>query len=234
MALLERWLTGWSLSRGLPPPRHQQGALVVDVGWADQLRRHVFLDADTLLQECAATIDEPFVYLKAAVTPAQLRAALPPRWQIETPRHIMRIDGPMEIAAPPPGYQPQFHAEHGATIVRLRADAGSVAASGGLVMVGTSAIFDRIETAPSHRRRGLGRAVMGELERLARQHGATERLLIATDAGRALYLQLGWQVLAPYSTAVLAAVPDTLVGNRLQWQHGATFPSTLPFKTEST
>jgi GNAT superfamily N-acetyltransferase len=229
LALLERWLTGWSLSRGLPPPYHQGGGLVVDVGFADQLRRHVFVDADAQLQACAAAIDEAFVYIKAAVTPAQLRAALPARWMIETPRYVMRIDGSMQVAPVPAGYRAIFHTEHGATVVRLVDENGAVAASGGLVMVDATAIFDRIETAASHRRRGLGRAIMGALEQLAREHGASERLLIATDAGRALYETLGWQVLAPYATAVLAPVAAKLVENRLRWQHGTVFPSRLPF-----
>lgn len=44
---------------------------------------------------------------------------------------------------------------------------------------------------------------MFALDALAEQAGVSERLLVATEAGRALYIRLGWLVLAPYSTAVL-------------------------------
>ncbi|UUZ53250.1 hypothetical protein LP419_30825 [Massilia sp. H-1] len=44
--LLERWLTAWSLSRGLPLPVHEGGGLSVEVGKPDHLRlRHVFAEA---------------------------------------------------------------------------------------------------------------------------------------------------------------------------------------------
>lgn len=47
-------------------------------------------------------------------------------------------------------------------------------------------------------------AVMLALDALAAADDyAAERLLVATGACRALYASLGWQVLAPYSTAVL-------------------------------
>lgn len=45
LQLLERWLSGWSLARGLPLPQRADGGLVAEVGWPEQLRRHVFVDA---------------------------------------------------------------------------------------------------------------------------------------------------------------------------------------------
>lgn len=235
LALLERWLVGWSMARGLPLPRHAGGGLVVDVGMPDQLRRHVFVDAGAALQACAAAIDEPLVYLKAAVDCDELRRALPARWQIEAPRWLMACDAPMAAAAAP-GYSIAASVEHGGSVLRFVDADGAVAASGVLVMNGATAIFDRIGTAPAHRRRGLGRALMGALDALAREAGATERLLVATEAGRALYLQLGWRVLARYATAVLAAPPfGELVENGLSWRHGAANGTALPvaFRTMS-
>ena len=218
LALLERWLCGWSAARGLPLPRRAGGGLVVDVGWPDQLRRHVFVDAGDALVACAQAIDEPLVFIKAAVDPAVLRAALPSRWRIESPRWLMACDVPMPLAAVA-GYRIVEHVEHGATVVRFVDGDGAVAASGMLAMNGATAIFDRIETAPAHRRRGLGRALMGELDARARKRGARERLLVATAAGCALYLRLGWRVLAPYATAVLAPRPSgVVVENTLRWQ----------------
>lgn len=176
----------------------------MEVGWPEQRRRHVFADAGPALQACAATVDEPFVYLKAAVEPAQLRRALPPRWDIEPARYLMWHAG--ALAAPralPTGYVAHAGVEHGAHVIRLADSAGFAAASGRLVLHGGTAIFDRIETDALHQRKGLGMALMAMLDALAVHAGASERLLVATKAGRDLYLKLGWQVLAPYATAVL-------------------------------
>ncbi|MES2127840.1 MAG: GNAT family N-acetyltransferase [Pseudomonadota bacterium] len=205
LPLLERWLGAWSQSRGLPLPRHAGGGLVVDVGWPDQLRRHLFLDAGPALQACAATIDAPHIFIKAAVDPATLRAALPERWTIGSARYLMQRTAPMTGShALPGGYARRIDSEHGAAVLRFLDAQGQVAALGRLVVNGGTAVFDRIETHEDHRRKGLGRALMGALDILALQAGANERLLVATEAGRALYASLGWSQLAPYSTAVLA------------------------------
>jgi GNAT superfamily N-acetyltransferase len=203
--LLERWLTGWSTTRGLPLPRRSEGGLVVDVGWPDQLRRHVFVDAGTTLQECAARIHAPFVFVKAAVDPEQLRRALPARWQIEAPGYLMQCPAAMAEPVPlPPGYAAQLEVEHGAYLIRISDCHGETAALGRIVLRRRTAVFDRIETREAHRRKGLGAALMSALDVLAVRAGVSERLLVATEAGRALYLSAGWTDLAPFSTAVLA------------------------------
>lgn len=206
LAMLERWLYGWSLARGVPLPYRQGGGLVVEVGRPDQLRRYLFADAGTALQECASTIHQPRIFLKAPVDSAVLRAALPARWQIASQRTFMRCDGPLPEACAPAGYAIARTRAFGAGVISFVDAAGVTAASGKLVVHGNCAIFDQIETAPAHRRRGLGRAVMAALDQMARQAGVQERLLVATDEGRDLYAQLGWQAVAPYATAVLPAL----------------------------
>lgn len=204
--LLERWLTGWSLARGLPLPTHHGGGLVVEVGWPEQLRRHVFVEAGPALRECASRIHDPFIYLKATVDPAQMRLALPADWKIESPRYLMHrptaIHGPVAL---PSGYVANVEVEHGAQVIRFADSTGRMAASGRVVLNRESAVFDRIETLAPHRGRGLGTAMMIALDALAEHAGVSERLLVATAAGRALYLGLGWVDLAPYSTAVRQA-----------------------------
>ena len=201
--LLERWLTGWSLARGLPLPRPCGGGLVVDVGWPEQVRRHVFADAGVALQACAARLQVPGVYLKAAVEPAALRRVLPQRWRLDPPRYVMA--GPMAQApAPlPAGYAAQASREHGAAVLRVVDAAGQAAATGRVVVHGGSAVFDRIETREAHRGKGLATHLMGALDAVAAEAGVRERLLVATEAGRALYQRLGWRVLAPYASAVI-------------------------------
>jgi len=205
--LLERWLAGWSLARGLPLPRREGGGLVVEVGWPQQLRRHVFLAAGPALQACAARIEQGGIYLKAAVDTETLRRALPARWTIQQARYLMHRCAPMAgPAAAPAGYTMQTSMEHGAHVVRYVDANGRTAAQGGMVLNDGCAVFDRIETMEGHRRQGLASAVMFALDALAAADDqAAERLLVATEAGRALYASLGWQVLAPYSTAVLAS-----------------------------
>jgi hypothetical protein len=68
LSLLERWLTGWSLARGLPLPSRSGGGLVVEVAWPQQL---------------------PFTYVKALVDAEQLRLALPAHWKVESPSYFM-------------------------------------------------------------------------------------------------------------------------------------------------
>jgi GNAT superfamily N-acetyltransferase len=204
LSLIERWLTGWSLSRGLDRPFHRDGGLVVDVGKPDQLRRHVFLDAGQALQACADRIQDPHIFLKAPVAPDVLRRALPERWRIETPGHLMGCPAPMTgNVALAPAYRLAFDMQKDAHVVRVIHGSDEQAASGRLVVHGGCAIFDQIETAEHHRRRGLGTVVMHALDSIAIRAGAGERLLVATDNGRALYSRLGWQLLSPWSTAVL-------------------------------
>jgi GNAT superfamily N-acetyltransferase len=63
-------------------------------------------------------------------------------------------------------------------------------------------IYDRIETSPEHRRKGLGNTIMNALKAHRKSTNAPQ-LLVATEDGRGLYTSLGWSVLSPYSTAVI-------------------------------
>jgi predicted GNAT family acetyltransferase len=62
-----------------------------------------------------------------------------------------------------------------------------------MAVVGTDAVADQIMTAPTHRRRGLGSALMGGLAQAAVAIGARTGLLIASADGQRLYSALGWQ-----------------------------------------
>uniref|UniRef100_UPI000AC6FF97 GNAT family N-acetyltransferase n=1 Tax=Streptomyces sp. NRRL B-24085 TaxID=1709476 RepID=UPI000AC6FF97 len=76
-----------------------------------------------------------------------------------------------------------------------------LAARGQTAPTGATAVFDRIETAPAHRRRGLGSVVMRTLQGAAAAAGARTGVLAGTPAGRALYESLGWHVQAPLTSA---------------------------------
>jgi GNAT superfamily N-acetyltransferase len=80
-------------------------------------------------------------------------------------------------------------------------DAGDRLAAAGHGGAGPDAfVYDRIVTQADLQRKGLGRAVMATLEAL-RPDPETPQLLVATEAGRALYATLGWHVVAPYASA---------------------------------
>jgi GNAT superfamily N-acetyltransferase len=171
--------------------------------WPQQLRRHVFLDAGSELQECALQVQAPFTDVKALVDAEQLRLALPAHWKVDSPSYFMVHPTAMASSILlPAGHAADVKAGHGARVVRFADALGRPAATGRVVLNGQSAVFDRIETFEPHRRKGLGSAVMCALDARAEQAGISERLLVATEAGRALYTSLGWRVLAPYSSAV--------------------------------
>jgi GNAT superfamily N-acetyltransferase len=202
-ALIERWLTGRSLARGLPLPVLEGGGLRVEVQSPMELRRHVFLDAGAALQRCAAQINAPNIFIKAAVAPEVMRVALAPHWKIDDTGYLMcgpaGMTGNPEL---PPGYRITVETEHGGQIVRVFNAGGEFAAAGRVSIHAGCAVFDQIVTEETHRRLGLGTMVMHTLDALAERAGITERLLVATEDGRSLYQRLGWQVLAPWSTAV--------------------------------
>ncbi|RNF86258.1 hypothetical protein EER27_02205 [Lysobacter psychrotolerans] len=79
---------------------------------------------------------------------------------------------------------------------------GDLAASGYTAETADVCIYDRIETAQDHRRKGLGVAVMIALG-AARRTLASPQLLVATEDGRNLYANLGWAVLAPFAAATI-------------------------------
>ena len=206
-ALVETWITGWALARETPPPVPDHGGYRVEVGWPDQRRRHVFSSIGSGLIDLGRWVEEPHVFLKCMTTAEALRAVLPARWTVETRGGFMGLDrlatGPTRGAGE--GYRSQVIEEGSAQVVRfLSLPDRSEAAAGRVVLVDDCAIFDRIVVAPAHRRRGLGSALMGALGREARARGARRGLLIATEEGRALYESLGWRLLSPYASAVIA------------------------------
>ncbi|PPF74405.1 hypothetical protein C5C46_00185 [Rathayibacter sp. AY1E6] len=100
-----------------------------------------------------------------------------------------------------------LEAADGVASVRLLVD-GVVAAQGTAAVHGTVAVLDRIETDARFRRRGLGRRVVDALTAWARSEGARNGLLVASTDGRALYLPLGWEVVAPVRIWRRAALRD--------------------------
>ena len=198
--LFEAWIHGRALSRGTPPPVAERGGYRIETGLAHETRRYVFKGICPELLEIAAAVTEPRVFLKAFVPAADMQAALPPRWWIQPPGYLMVRDGQSAGAKVlAGGYSLEAALEGDTTVVRVLAFDGTTAATGRAANCEGYRIYEQIVTEVEHRRRGLASAVIAALE----PRGNEAPLLVATEAGRALYTALGWRVVSPYTSAVL-------------------------------
>ncbi|AVR95578.1 GNAT family N-acetyltransferase [Pseudoduganella armeniaca] len=200
--LIGSWLRARSICHGLPAPVPDHGGWRLDTARPGELRRHVFGAACDGLRELGESIDIPEVFLKLCGSGDELLALLPPRWRLDEPRYVM-VPGDWPVAAPlAPEYTLRLTRAGAVTTVRIVTAAGAVAATGHAAEWAGVFVYDRIETAPTHRRRGLGACVMHAL-RQARLDAGTTEILVATAAGQALYRSLGWNTISDYSTAFL-------------------------------
>lgn len=203
--IVKIWVHGWTLTRQVPPPIFENGAYRVEVGLPDQTRRFVFPEYSDWVGHYAETITEPMVFLKVCAPPETVKPALPVRWQIQSPGYMMILSGSMQIKdiGLPDGYIWQHQTYDGLTLVNILDEKGEVAATGRIAFPGEMAIYDRIRTHENHRRKGLGRLVLKELELIAQARNVQTSVLVATPDGRALYEPLGWQLHSLYTTAVI-------------------------------
>jgi GNAT superfamily N-acetyltransferase len=204
--LLRDWTRGWALTRGVAPPvAEDDGGWRIEVGWPDQIRRYVYAEANDAVRRRAEAVHTPGVFLKVCSGPARVRALLPDRWIVPPPGFLMTLTGLMtaKTAAPPDDYAVDLDLADAVVSCRLLGADGTEAARGRAVRVGDRAVYDRIVTAEGHRRRGLGTRVMLALEQAMRDRGAGDGALVATAEGRILYESLGWELHAPYVTAVI-------------------------------
>lgn len=197
---LYAWLAERSIARGLPAPVRDHGGYRVDTHNPAEIVRWVFARATPAARRLAHSIDAPRYLLKLCGTDDDLRAIVPDIWRLHPPGYFMVADGACVERAPPAGYHLQVRRQGEVISAHISDHHGGIAASGHAAETAAAFIYDRIETAPQHRRRGLGQAVMTAL-RGQKLDNATTELLVATENGRALYETLGWRVLSPYATA---------------------------------
>ncbi len=203
--IVEIWVTGWAIAREVTPPVKDQGAFRVDVGWPDQQARYVFPGITDSFQHLADTIHEPWVFLKVCTPPAVVSPYLPSRWEIQAPGFMMMCTIPMRAVKTDlsDAYRLDLITDMPVPVARVLTAAGEIAAMGRIALVEDYIIYDRIETHPDHRRRGLGSIVMKALESIGAVHGKKKGILVATTAGRALYESLGWQLYSQYTSIVI-------------------------------
>lgn len=198
-AITAAWVRGWVVSRGAAEPVVRPWGFTVDVGQVTHATRHVLTaDDEATVRKVAAEVAAPTVWLKVFAEPADVVAWAGPAWRIDEPGWLMRTRL-RRTPAPevPDGYTLKRWTRGGVTRLLVVAADGSFAARGQIAPTGDTAVVDQIETAPEHRRKGLGRLVMHTLHNAALEHGATTGVLGGTPDGRALYESLGWQVQAP-------------------------------------
>lgn len=202
--LVFAWQAAHSIARGSPAPVHDRGGFRVDTHSEKETKRWVFPELCEGLREIANEVVAPRHYLKLCGSDEELRSALPARWEIQPANYFMTTAAALDTKPLPDGYRMELHRAGPVARACVIAPDGAVAANGSAAEAADVFIYDRIETAQEHRRKGLGIAVMVALGS-ARKSPASTQLLVATEDGRGLYANLGWTVLAPFAAAT---IPD--------------------------
>ena len=182
---------------------HDRGGFRVDTHSEKEVKRWVFPQLCDGLRAIAGDITAPRHFLKLCGSDEELRSALPARWEVQPANYFMMATAAAVDTKPlPDGYRMEF--EHAGPVTRASVigPQGDLAASGCAAETADVFIYDRIETAQDHRRKGLGVAVMVALG-AARKSLVSPQLLVATGDGRSLYVNLGWTVLAPFAAATI-------------------------------
>jgi len=201
--LVFSWQAAHSIVRGSPSPVLDRGGFRVDTDSEKEVKRWVFPQLCDGLRAIAHDITAPRHYLKLCGSDEELQNAIPARWQVQPPNYFMTAAAATFDTKPlPNGYRMEFHRAGPVTRACIIAPDGDLAASGCAAETADVFIYDRVETAQDHRRKGLGGAVMIALG-TARKSPVSPQLLVATEEGRNLYENLGWTVLAPFAAATI-------------------------------
>lgn len=194
------WLSARSIARGLPSPVPDRGGFRVDTNSDAEVARWIFPKVGLGFEDLANSINKPRYLLKLCGAADELREALPTGWELHAPNYFMQATREPPARCLAEGYRVEVERAGTVLEARIFSEAGDLAASGYATESDNVFIYDRIITAPEHRRKGLGHALMLTLHD-ARPHTACMELLVATEDGRALYSTLGWETISPYSTA---------------------------------
>ena len=202
------WVSGWVVLHGSPRTVAEPWGLRIEVGAPGHLVRHVLLDADdATIRALAGSVTVPTTSIKGFMESEELACLLTPDWTPDPPGFLMTANlhaGETRIAG---DYRLTVEHARGITCARVVTGDGSLAARGQVAVTGETCVFDQVDTAPEHRRRGLGSAVMTALTTSAIDQGTATGILNATAQGRALYETLSWKVIGPLSSFVYKRAP---------------------------
>ncbi|MFM0213595.1 GNAT family N-acetyltransferase [Paraburkholderia sediminicola] len=216
--IVEAWITGWALSRRTAAPTVLPFGFLVDVGLAQQKARYVLPEfRPEVVTDLASRIHTPWTFIKVCAEPRIVAEVLPQTWTVEAPVFMMTaalVDNersPCKLVLPK-GYAARVFDEGSIIRAQVEDAAGDIAASGQCALDGESCIFDQIITHESHRRRGLGSAIMKLLNGEAVARGKKQGVLVATTDGVALYGAIGWTVHSPVTSAVIIPASENTAG----------------------
>lgn len=199
--LVRCWQRGWGVACGLAPADEADGALHVLSGKPGRHLESLVLDADgapEALRALAAQVagsPHPDWLTVPTTAPREVAEVLDEeglRLAAEQ-EHFMTIDlrdhPDLPLAAP---YAVSLDQDGPILDLRVVDEHDRPAAHGTMVVLDGVAVAHNIATYRTHRRRGLGGAVMSSLVRGAIDLGAETGLLTASRQGRHLYAALGW------------------------------------------
>ncbi|WP_404369509.1 GNAT family N-acetyltransferase [Sphingomonas sp. MMS24-J45] len=202
--LVAGWVYGRSVARRVALPVSDHGGWRVDTASPTEVCRYIFADPTPDVAALAREINQPQIWIKVCCEDSALAACLPSEWTLAATSWMMVGEGSFGALTLPAGYRANVVRDGVCVEVSILAPDGALAASGHAAEAGGVFVYDRIVTDAAHRRRGLGRALMHFLS-AQRQSADAQQVLVATEAGRALYESLGWRVYRPYASAV---IPD--------------------------
>ncbi|MFM0730472.1 GNAT family N-acetyltransferase [Paraburkholderia sediminicola] len=216
--IVEAWVTGWALSRRTAAPTVLPMGFRVDVGLPQHNARYVLpAFQPEVVTDLASRIDAPWTFIKVCAEPRTVAEVLPKTWTVEAPVFMMTAaladnECSQGERILPNGYAARVFDEGPILRVQVEDAAGEIAAGGQCAQFGESCIFDQIVTHESHRRRGLGSAIMKLLSGEAVARGKKQGILVATADGLALYSAIGWTVHSPVASAVIIPAEGSVAG----------------------
>ena len=202
------WTYGWAISRRTEAPIQCAGYFRVFVGKPEQVTRYVLphLDHEPLQRLVSEAV--PGTWLKVCAAVESVSPLLSSHWHIHDPEFLMSTNLARSPGLAIEGYRLHTEQVGALALAKLVADTGELAASGQAAIDGAFATFDQIVTAETHRGKGLGRCIMAALSACALDRGATQGVLVATEAGAALYQALGWAMVTPVTAASVLPSAD--------------------------
>lgn len=203
--IVEKWLKGWSLSRGLLLPVKHKSGFKVDVDYERQKTRYVFSQLNDDFIHLSESIHKPWVFLKVCESSDKIKNLIPKKWVIQPQGYMMTCFHPMNTqnVSLNNDYMLEFSEYNSTFVVNIVTKAGEIASTGRVVLVDDLAIYDRISTENNHKRKGLATFLMKELEKIALSKGISNNFLVATEEGKSLYQSLGWEIYSLYSSIVI-------------------------------
>lgn len=203
--IIAKWLKAWSLSRELSLPVQYKSGFKVDVGFENQKSRYVFTELNEDFIQLSKQINEPWIFLKVCASAKEIESKVLNTWKIQPQGYMMCCFHPMNIARTKlnEAYKLEFENYNSTVVVRIVTKIGELASEGRVVIIDDLAIYDRIKTENTHKRKGLATFLMKELENIALSKGVFKNFLVATEEGKSLYETLGWDLYCLYTSIVL-------------------------------